>query len=134
MYPQAIWRTKKHLVGSVCRRLFQVVVALAVRSHRKRLLTEDDKLYVALNSQERRRVDVLGAILRLADGFDRSHCGLVRDVECRSDGDCLMIYCHGETEPNQEMAAALKKSNLFTRTFGKNIKIEFCPNNTQMKN
>ncbi len=108
----------------------RVVVALVVRSHRKSLLTDDDKLYAALDGFERRQVDSLGAILRFADGLDRTHGSLVTDVQCRIEADCVRVCCIAAAEPCEEMAAALKKSDLFVRTFGKNIKIEFRPNNT----
>ncbi len=107
----------------------RVVVALVVRSHRKSLLTEDDKLYADLSGYERKQVDSLGAILRIADGLDRSHRSLVKDIQCRIEGECVRVYCTAQSEPVEEIAAALKKSDLFVRTFGKNVKIEFRPNN-----
>ena len=111
----------------------RVIAALVVRSHRKKPLTQDDKYYAGLNRCERRQADALGAIIRLADGLDRSHGSLVADVKCRVENDCVWLCCYGETEPKEEIAAALKKSDLFVRTFGKNIKIEFKPNNSQTK-
>jgi exopolyphosphatase/guanosine-5'-triphosphate,3'-diphosphate pyrophosphatase len=56
------------------------IIGLTARYHQKAVPKDADDGYAALSKGDRRTVRALSAILRLADGLDRSHYGVVRDV------------------------------------------------------
>jgi len=56
------------------------VIANVALYHRKGIPKKRHENLADLGRKERRRVGVLSAILRLAEGLDRSHLGLVKDV------------------------------------------------------
>src|SRR5439155_7102426 len=62
------------------------VIANIARYHRKTPPKKSHALYAALASESRQAIDVGAALLRLADGLDRSHAAVIRDLRCRLDG------------------------------------------------
>ena len=56
------------------------LVALVARYYRKAMPKPSHLEYVALAPADRRRVDVLASLLRIADGLDSRHLGTVTDV------------------------------------------------------
>jgi exopolyphosphatase/guanosine-5'-triphosphate,3'-diphosphate pyrophosphatase len=108
------------------------IIALLARYHRKRLPAADDAYYCELNAKDKSVVCKLAAILRLADGLDRSHRNLVENINCKLRGNRLELTCSskepsaaGETSPEggleEEFKAADEKSDLFMLVFGKKL-------------
>jgi putative phosphoesterase len=93
------------------------LIANIVRYHRKALPSMDHELYASQQSGDRNTVDVLAGLLRLADGLDRSHDGLVKDLTCRVDKSTLHITLHVVRDAEEELAAGRKKADLLERTF-----------------
>ncbi|HUI24997.1 MAG TPA: Ppx/GppA phosphatase family protein, partial [Candidatus Kryptonia bacterium] len=56
------------------------IIAQVARYHRKGAPKASDPAYAALPGPARRTVRALSALLRVADGLDRSHYGVVRDA------------------------------------------------------
>jgi len=56
------------------------IIGLTARYHQKAVPKDADDGYAALSKGDRRTVRALSALLRLADGLDRSHYGVVRDL------------------------------------------------------
>ncbi len=67
------------------------VIALAARGHRKQGAQYDSIELHALSASNRRLVRSLAAILRIADALDRSHFGVVEDIETRYSPGRLTI-------------------------------------------
>jgi exopolyphosphatase/guanosine-5'-triphosphate,3'-diphosphate pyrophosphatase len=63
-----------------------------------------------LSSEERSLVALLAAVLRLADGLDRSHTNAVNDVDCHVEDDQLVIRLMPGQDDDDERWAAQKKS------------------------
>jgi exopolyphosphatase/guanosine-5'-triphosphate,3'-diphosphate pyrophosphatase len=61
----------------------RIMVALVARYHRKALPSVAHATYRLLDMRHRRTVDVLAACLRVADGLDRTHRGVVEEIACR---------------------------------------------------
>ncbi|MBI1814931.1 MAG: Ppx/GppA family phosphatase [Deltaproteobacteria bacterium] len=74
------------------------LIALVARYHQKGAPKGSDDAFAELPSAERRTVRALSAILRVADGLDRSHYGVVRDVTMtqRSDRWLLQLQTDGD--------------------------------------
>ena len=88
------------------------LVACVARYHRKALPKAKHRPFSALDAADRRTVCVLGGILRVADGLDRSHMDVVRDVRCEVSPDRLVIRCIADGPADAEVWAAEKKADL----------------------
>lgn len=101
----------------------RIVVALIARYHRRSLPRPGHKYFSELPDHHKLIVERLGGMVRLADGLDRSHQGLVKDidVEILPDAVCLKLLADGPIE--NEIAAGKMKGDLFTRAFGKSVQL-----------
>lgn len=99
----------------------RTLIANIVRYHRKALPTMNHDLYASLQAGDRNTVDVLAGLLRIADGLDRSHDGLVKDLACQVDKRSLHITLHVVRDAEAELDAGLKKADLLERTFQRSV-------------
>ena len=76
------------------------IIALIARYHRRGLPKRSHEGYGSLKSNLRRTVKTLAAILRVAEGLDRSHAQSIRskDVIKESDGYRIRLRPIGDTE------------------------------------
>ena len=93
------------------------IVGLIARYHRRALPSDGHEYFGRLSEEDRRRVCVLGGILRVADGLDRSHRSVIRTVRCRVLRDEIVIACQADGPGDAEVAAAQKKSDLLETVF-----------------
>jgi len=95
------------------------IVAQVARYHRKGGPKDTDEGYRALSAQTRRTVRALSAILRVADGLDRSHYGVVRDLDVSRRADRLVIQLRTEGDDAQlEIWEARNRAGLLGRVLG----------------
>jgi exopolyphosphatase / guanosine-5'-triphosphate,3'-diphosphate pyrophosphatase len=94
------------------------VIANVARYHRRALPKERHPDYAALGEQDRETVWRLGGILRVADAFDRSHDGSVRDLSCERVGRDIHIQLRSEHSCQKEIWAAEQKRDMFEEAFG----------------
>ena len=99
----------------------RVVVALMARYHRRSLPKSGHRHYMALPDYHQALVDRLGGILRLADGLDRSHQALVKEVVCDVKASVVQVKLVVDGNVDAEIEFGLLKSDLFMRAFGKSI-------------
>ena len=99
------------------------MVAAVARYHRRRCPREDDEELRGLDELDVERVMRLAAILRVADGLDYGHVGAVRDVTVGIGEDAVTLRLDASRDPAPEVAAAIKKSDLFEQTFGRKLVI-----------
>jgi exopolyphosphatase/guanosine-5'-triphosphate,3'-diphosphate pyrophosphatase len=78
--------------------------------------------FAGLDEGRRSRVAQLTALLRLADGLDRSHTGVVDgvDVELRGE-DRVMLHVHASGDIELELWGLRRKRELFERTFHRGL-------------
>jgi exopolyphosphatase / guanosine-5'-triphosphate,3'-diphosphate pyrophosphatase len=101
-------------------------IACIARYHRKVGPTTRHRLYTSLPAQARRRVDVGAALLRIADGLDRSHVGVVRQIKTRVDGDGgWVVRLTTRSDADAEIWAAKRKSDVFESVFRRPIDFEY---------
>lgn len=93
------------------------IVGLIARYHRKALPSDRHDYYRDLSVQDRRQVCTLGGILRVADGLDRTHAGVVRSVRCDVSDREIRIVCRADGAADAETAAARKKADLLENVF-----------------
>jgi putative phosphoesterase len=99
----------------------QLVTALTARYHRKALPEMDQVPYSSLTESDRQRVDMLSAILRVADGLDRSHSNAVSSLSCEISPEKIMILCKTIRPSETELKYGLLKSDLMKKVFGREI-------------
>jgi len=81
--------------------------------------------FADLNEEERSRIGMLASILRIADGLDRTHRSLVRDIRVTITKAGVTISCSSDQEGDAEWYYGTQKADLFTRTFGREVAIEW---------
>ncbi len=99
------------------------IVALVARYHRSAWPKPKHKGFRDLLPGEREIVARLGAILRLADGLDRSHANAVEDLECEILGEHVIFTLHPREGNSTERWAGQKKSRFFQDVFGVSVEI-----------
>lgn len=97
------------------------VMAAVARYHRKALPKEKHKPYGKLSKHDRRTVEVGAAMLRIADGLDRSHAKAVTGVRCQVTKKKVTCTLEKRADAELEMWGADRKSDLFEKVFGKRI-------------
>jgi exopolyphosphatase/guanosine-5'-triphosphate,3'-diphosphate pyrophosphatase len=93
------------------------LIALVARYYRKSMPKPSHLDYMALGPVDRRRVDVLAALLRIADGLDTRQLGIVSDIAIRRETGRIVVVAQAETDVSGELGAAMFKADLFERTF-----------------
>lgn len=102
----------------------QLLIALVARYHRGATANSmKHEAYAGLSSIEQRMVAQLGAILRFADGLDRSHTDAVQDLMCTLDGNRLTVTLFPGMDDEQERLAGQKKAHWFESQFGVRVEL-----------
>jgi exopolyphosphatase/guanosine-5'-triphosphate,3'-diphosphate pyrophosphatase len=101
----------------------QAIVALTARYHRSARPKPKHLGFRDLCEEDREIVTRLGAILRLADGLDRSHANAVQDIECEIIGSHVILTLRPPTGNQIERWAGLKKSRFFQEVFDVTLEI-----------
>jgi len=101
----------------------RLVVANVTRYHRGARPKVKHKGFAALEPDDRRRVTVLGAILRLADGLDRGHMSAVQGLDARLEGQRLVILVDCPAGCSSEVWAGEKKGRFLGDVLGLRLKV-----------
>jgi exopolyphosphatase/guanosine-5'-triphosphate,3'-diphosphate pyrophosphatase len=99
------------------------MVANIARYHRGARPKPRHKGFAALDPDDREIVEMLSAILRLADGLDRSHTDAVRDLEVWPDGDDLVLLLDCPFGCGTEVWAGEKKGRFLEEVFGVQLRV-----------
>ncbi|MCI0330966.1 MAG: Ppx/GppA family phosphatase [candidate division Zixibacteria bacterium] len=95
----------------------KLVVANAARYHRKSLPSLNHLPFKALPPVERKRVEKLAALLRLADALDVEHAGKVAGFSLQRKKKGLILRLQGKGDMLLERWALARKANLFEKIF-----------------
>jgi exopolyphosphatase/guanosine-5'-triphosphate,3'-diphosphate pyrophosphatase len=99
------------------------LIAVLVRYHRRSLPKPTHPEFIAADAARRRTIGILGGILRIADGLDSRHLGVVSDVAVRAAGTRLEIVAFAEQDVTTEVASAIYKSDMLARALGMPVTI-----------
>ncbi len=99
----------------------QAIIALLARYHRKAEPKMKHTAFAALTEEDRLRVERLAAILRIADGLDRTHTNAVRSLDCRIEDAQVTISLKTPRNPIDELFAGRKKAALFEKVFRRKV-------------
>lgn len=100
------------------------VIGQIARFHRKSPPKRKHKQYMSLSPHDRRTVDVGSAILRIADGLDRSHGQVVTHVRCKLEGEDVVCRVTARADAELELWGARRKREWFEGVFGRKLRLE----------
>jgi putative phosphoesterase len=101
----------------------KLITALIARYHRKALPDSGHEFFSSMNENDRRKVSMLSAILRVADGLDRTHSNAVTKLSCEISGDKITFILRTFRPSETEMKYGLIKSDLMKKVFDREIEI-----------
>lgn len=99
------------------------VMAHVARYHRRSTPKKRHKKFKSLRKGLRKRIKKLSALLRVADGLDRSHFQNVQNLEIKKTKNKISFLITTEGDPELEIWGATRKSRLFEKVTGKTLKI-----------
>ncbi len=99
------------------------IVGSIARYHRRKLPNKGHRHFAALRRDERQKVKVLSAILRVADGLDFTQQSLVKDITSEVSPDQVAINCAVSGEAEAEKGRAIEKGDLFEKVFNRDLTI-----------
>jgi exopolyphosphatase/guanosine-5'-triphosphate,3'-diphosphate pyrophosphatase len=102
------------------------MIANIARYHRRALPDDRHAAIVSLSSRQRAVVEALSALLRIADGLDRSHFSVIQDLEVKI-GKSVSIVLHTSGDPELEIWAARNRVDLFEKVFQRPVQFETHP-------
>jgi exopolyphosphatase / guanosine-5'-triphosphate,3'-diphosphate pyrophosphatase len=99
------------------------IMANVARYHRRSMPAKRHFLYRNLSKSLQKKVQNLSAILRIADGLDRSHYQNVEKLEIENKKKEVRLLITTLGDPELEIWGATRKSDLFKEVTGKNVEI-----------
>lgn len=94
------------------------IIANIARYHRKAHPKSKHAEFRKMPRSDRRLVRVLAAVLRIADGLDRAHAGIVQSVPCEPKPGQGWFIISSDREPAVDLWGAERKSRLFQKVTG----------------
>ncbi|MEK6617630.1 MAG: exopolyphosphatase, partial [Nitrospirota bacterium] len=92
------------------------MIANIARYHRRALPQDKHASLKALPARNRRTLEVLSALLRIADGLDRSHFSVIQSLDVKL-GKPVTITLQTAGDPELEIWAARARTDLFEKIF-----------------
>ena len=103
------------------------LMAALVRYHRKSLPKPTHAEWADVSPAVRARIEGLGAVLRLADGLDRRHLGVVTSLSVRISSGVVTLLLDALQDVTPEIDGARFKADLFERVFAAPLAFEVVP-------
>ncbi|WP_447986765.1 Ppx/GppA phosphatase family protein [Nitrospira sp. Nam74] len=99
------------------------IIANIARYHRRAVPHMEHAAFKTFLPSQRRTVEVLSALLRIADGLDRSHFSVVQDIDVKLGRPVtIRVYTSGDAE--LELWAAKNRADLFEKVFKRSLQFE----------
>src|SRR5205823_11994129 len=100
------------------------IIALIARYHRQAAPKKSHDGYGTLKGAERRTVRALSAMVRLAEGLDRSHSQAVSGVDVFPRGDAYFVRLRASGDAELELWAAVRHAAPLEKMLGRPIRFE----------
>ena len=97
------------------------IMANIARYHRKAKPKMQHTQFAELSGRARKVVRIGAALLRLADGLDRSHSSVVSSLACRVHRRKIDVRIKARGDAELEIWGAQRKMDLFAETFGRSV-------------
>lgn len=92
------------------------MIAVIGRYHRRAMPHRSHEPLKKFSARSRRTLDVLSALLRIADGLDRSHFAVVQSLRVKLEKP-IAIVVRTSGDPELELWAARGRADLFEKVF-----------------
>jgi exopolyphosphatase/guanosine-5'-triphosphate,3'-diphosphate pyrophosphatase len=96
-------------------------IASVARFHRKAAPGKHHAIYADLPKRLRRTVRVGAALLRIADGLDRTSCSVVTEVKCRVRPDEVELLVDSRGDAELEIWSGQSRGRLFEKVFDRRL-------------
>ena len=93
------------------------IVGLVARFHSGPCRLERSGYYPSFSLEDRSRIRALTALIRVADGLDDRHLGIVRSVHCTIGNGVVTCNVDANSEASVEKGRALANADLFNEFF-----------------
>jgi exopolyphosphatase/guanosine-5'-triphosphate,3'-diphosphate pyrophosphatase len=100
------------------------IIALLARYHRQATPKKSHEGYGLLKGSLRRTVKILAAMLRLAEGLDRSHAQVVTDLDVVPHGDAYLIRLRASGDAELELWAAHRHAGPLERILRRPLRFD----------
>ena len=97
------------------------LVSNVARYHRRGLPQKSHLPYMALDREDRVRVNKLAALLRVANALDAEHMQKVSDLRVVREGETWALSVEGTGDLTMERLAATSRADLFAQVFGHDL-------------
>ena len=104
-----------------------LIIANIARYHRKDKPKSSHKQFSKLSPSAKQVVKVGAALLRVADGLDRSHSGVVTGLSCRMTRKRVEITLKPRGDAELELWGARSKRDFFSDVVGKSLRFKVSP-------
>lgn len=101
------------------------IIANVARYHRGALPKKKHGHFRRLTKEDRKRVKKLAGILRIAGGLDRSNSRNVQAVQMGGQDSALVLRVFANENPDVDIWAAQRRTELFEKAFGTKLTIEW---------
>lgn len=105
----------------------RLIVGSIARYHRKALPSPRHGHFSVLDKQDRQRVRLLAALLRVADGLDVTHQARVRALHANYDKTSIYLAYASDEAAREEERAAQHKADLLERVYKRRLVLEYQP-------
>lgn len=99
------------------------VMANIARYHRRSTPKSRHPHFENLAKENQEKVNKLSAILRVADGLDRSHYQNVRKLDIEMSEGKIKLLIKTEADPHLEIWGAMRKKSLFEEVTGRELEV-----------
>ena len=93
------------------------LIANIARYHRRAHPKSKHASYRGMNDEDRQLIRELSAVLRIADGLDRTHGRSVEDVRVEREVGSIVFTAIAGHNPEVDLWGAARKSQLFDKVF-----------------
>ncbi len=101
----------------------KLVIGNIARYHTKSLPKPKHKKFSKLSKENQQKVLQLAALLRLADGLDRSHSDAIKNLNCTIGKNKIKVDIESRGHITLEMAGFNRKKDLLEKIFERKIVI-----------
>jgi exopolyphosphatase/guanosine-5'-triphosphate,3'-diphosphate pyrophosphatase len=99
------------------------IISNVIRYHRKSMPLASHSTFISLRQEQRIVVQKIAAMLRIADGLDRSHLQRVKSVRIEVKEGDLLVHCENHGDISVEKYGMPAKAQMFEDVFGYNVVI-----------
>jgi exopolyphosphatase/guanosine-5'-triphosphate,3'-diphosphate pyrophosphatase len=100
------------------------IIAAIARYHRKAMPKLAHKSFAKLSAHGRKVVRVGAALLRIADGLDRSHSAVITGLSCRVDKKRVEVTLRARGDAELELWGARSKRGMFSKVLKRTLKLK----------